>query len=112
MSGHPSLCSAVEKARRGGSAPLTQSSTASVSASHATELEAAGLLHRQADTRDPRRSLLSLTPAGQQAVAVMRRRLAAVFEQQLANWPPRQAAAFVDGLERFVTEQGPSDSSP
>ncbi|MBV6699163.1 MarR family winged helix-turn-helix transcriptional regulator [Kitasatospora aureofaciens] len=72
----------------------------------ATRLQAAGLLHRETDPRDQRATLLALTPAGEQTVAEMRRRLAAAIEEALAPWPAGEAEAFARGLQRF-TEHGP-----
>jgi DNA-binding MarR family transcriptional regulator len=76
-----------------------------VASRYASQLESHGLLRRRPDTTDPRKSLLSLTAKGERAVTVMRHRLAATFETQLATWPPDQARCFVEGLERFVSEQ-------
>ncbi|MFJ6135605.1 MarR family winged helix-turn-helix transcriptional regulator [Kitasatospora sp. NPDC092286] len=72
----------------------------------ASRLEAAGLLRREADPGDQRATLLALTPAGHDAVSVMRRRLAGRITATLASWPPGEAEAFTRGLRRFV-EQGP-----
>lgn len=72
----------------------------------ATRLEEAGLLRREADPRDQRATLLTLTGAGERTVAVMRGRLAGGIEEALASWPPGEAEAFARSLRRF-TEQGP-----
>lgn len=78
----------------------------SVSSRHATRLEQAGLLRREPDPEDGRATLLMLTAEGEQAVAVMRERLATAIGEYLGTWEPAEAAAFVSGLRRFV-EQGP-----
>ncbi len=78
----------------------------SVTSRHATRLENAGLLARQPDPADGRATLLVLTPAGQQAVDVMRDRLAEAIGDYLGTWDPAEAATFVGLLHRFV-EDGP-----
>ncbi|MFE2413232.1 MarR family winged helix-turn-helix transcriptional regulator [Kitasatospora sp. NPDC059408] len=75
----------------------------------ATRLEDAALLRREADPRDQRATLLALTAAGEEAVEVMRRRLAGGIEEALASWPPGEAEVFARGLARFA-EQGPFDT--
>ncbi|WP_326847565.1 MarR family winged helix-turn-helix transcriptional regulator [Streptomyces kaniharaensis] len=72
----------------------------------ATRLENAGLLRRESDPTDQRATLLTLSEDGEQAVAVMRRRLSDSIEQTLAGWPAEQARIFAHGLTRFI-EQGP-----
>ncbi|HEX4831566.1 MAG TPA: MarR family transcriptional regulator [Trebonia sp.] len=71
---------------------------------HASRLEQGGLLARVPDPGDARGTLLTLTEDGEQVVAVLRERLAAIFARQLASWPPDEALGFVAGLERFVRE--------
>jgi DNA-binding MarR family transcriptional regulator len=63
-----------------------------------------GLLRRQPDPADPRRSLLTLTTDGEAVVATLRGRLIETFERQLSTWPPEKSRAFVDGFERFTRE--------
>lgn len=69
---------------------------------HATRLVEGGLLLRRPDPDDARGTLLALTPAGEQVVAELRRRLVADLDRRLAEWPAGAAPAFVAGLERFV----------
>ncbi|SDP11758.1 transcriptional regulator, MarR family [Actinopolyspora xinjiangensis] len=71
---------------------------------HATRLEDGGLITRRPDPADARNTLLILTDEGESTVAVLRDRLAGIFEQQLRSWPSHQAEQFVAGLERFVRE--------
>ncbi|WP_018680151.1 MarR family winged helix-turn-helix transcriptional regulator [Actinokineospora enzanensis] len=71
---------------------------------HATRLEEGGLLARTPDPDDARGTLLTLTEEGERVVALLRTRLARLFDDWLADWPPDEAAAFVTGLERFVGE--------
>lgn len=73
---------------------------------HASRLEAAGLVRREADPDDRRSVLLVLTESGTAAVAEMRRRFADRVTASLASWPPDEAAAFARGLRRFA-EEGP-----
>jgi DNA-binding MarR family transcriptional regulator len=73
---------------------------------HATRLEAAGLVARSPDPSDGRAVLLVLTEAGNEAVAVMRRRLAATFDDYFAAWPEEEARQFAAQLRRFA-EHGP-----
>lgn len=71
---------------------------------HASRLEAAGLLRREADPADRRSVLLVLTDAGVVAVEEMRRRLADRVGSAVASWPPGEAEAFARGLRRFAEE--------
>ena len=75
-----------------------------VTSRYATQLVDRGLLRRSPDPTDPRRSLLTLTTDGEAVVATMRRRLVATIDGQLASWPPEDARAFAEGLERFTRE--------
>jgi DNA-binding MarR family transcriptional regulator len=70
----------------------------------ATQLETAGLLRREPDPADRRATLLLLTAEGTAAVTELRRRLAALIEDSVRDWPPAQAQAFAAGLSRFVAE--------
>lgn len=72
---------------------------------HASRLVDAGYVRRRPDPDDARATLLVLTPRGERTVQKLRSRLADSFAGALADWPPKQAAAFVAGLERFVLEQ-------
>ena len=76
----------------------------SVVSRHAGRLVQAGLLERRPDPADRRAALLVLTPAGEQAVAEMRRRLAEALDEYLASWPPAQAREFAASLRRFVSQ--------
>ncbi len=71
---------------------------------HATRLEEGGLIVRRPDPDDARNTLLILTDDGERIIAVLRERLAGMFDQQLRSWPREQAEQFVAGLERFVRE--------
>jgi DNA-binding MarR family transcriptional regulator len=78
----------------------------SVVSRHASRLEAAGLVERTPDPLDGRAVLLMLTDAGTRAVAAMRQRLAATFDEYFATWPDEEAREFAGHLRRFA-EQGP-----
>lgn len=77
----------------------------SVTSRHATRLERAGLIRRSPDPADARATLLTLTTRGQQAIEVMRDRLARRFDEHLAAWPEAEAKAFAAALSRFVREE-------
>lgn len=76
----------------------------SVVSRHATRLERGGLLRRQPDPHDARASLLVLTDQGGQAVAELRRRLAARLDGYLEDWPEEHAQVFARLLGRFADE--------
>jgi DNA-binding MarR family transcriptional regulator len=78
----------------------------SVVSRHATRLAQAGLIERRPDPSDQRATLLSLTSRGLEAVRQMRQRLAAIFDDYLATWPPGEAAQFAASLRR-ITHEGP-----
>lgn len=71
---------------------------------HATRLEEGGLLARRPDPADARGTVLVLTPDGEKAVSLLRRRLSAILARRLEDWPSGEAESFVGGLERFVAE--------
>ncbi|MFG1792102.1 MarR family winged helix-turn-helix transcriptional regulator [Nocardia sp. NPDC049149] len=77
----------------------------SVTSRHATRLERAGLLRRDPDPADARATLLNLTEGGEQAIAIMRERLAQRLDRHLAAWPEDEARAFAAALARFVHEK-------
>src|SRR6266542_2755038 len=61
-----------------------------------------GLLRREADPRDGRRSLLVLTAAGHALLESVHRLRRGVFERAMADWPDRDRADFARLLTRFV----------
>lgn len=61
-----------------------------------------GLLHRAADQRDGRRSLVLLTPAGRRMLEQARSDRRARFEQAMFDWSAAERADFADLLTRFV----------
>ena len=63
---------------------------------------AAGLARREADQRDGRRSLLTLTAAGRAHAAHLHAFRREAFERAMADWEPGDAAAFARLLTRFV----------
>lgn len=85
---------------------------------YATRLEQGGLLYRTTDPTDARGTLLVLTDEGQRVVSLLRHRLAAMLDHQLAAWPSAEAENFVNGLQRFVhdlrslEDPPPSDPAP
>ncbi|WP_035852052.1 MarR family winged helix-turn-helix transcriptional regulator [Kitasatospora azatica] len=72
----------------------------------ASQLEAAGLVRREADPADRRATLLLLTEEGEQVVARLRHRLAGIIAGSLTSWEPGEAELFARQLTRFVS-QGP-----
>jgi DNA-binding MarR family transcriptional regulator len=62
----------------------------------------AGLLRREADQADGRRSLLALTVAGQERLAQVHGFRRARFAAAMAGWTPDERDAFADLLTRFV----------
>ncbi|WP_025351003.1 MarR family winged helix-turn-helix transcriptional regulator [Nocardia nova] len=69
---------------------------------YADRLESAGLLERSPDPSDGRATLLTLTPAGLDAVAVLRDALTRHLATRIADWPAGQAQALIDGIRLLV----------
>ncbi len=69
---------------------------------YADRLQNAGLLERGPDPRDGRATLLSLTPAGQAAVAELRDALTRHLASRIADWPEGQAQALIDGIHLLI----------
>lgn len=63
--------------------------------------ERAGLVVREPDQHDGRARRLRLTASGEQTLAEARAVRRAVLRAVLASWPPADAQAFADLLERF-----------
>jgi DNA-binding MarR family transcriptional regulator len=63
---------------------------------------AAGLVRREADQADGRRSRLVLTGAGQRRLAAAHAARRARFAAAMAGWTDAERAAFADLLTRFV----------
>mgnify|MGYP001159232131 CR=1 FL=1 len=61
-----------------------------------------GLVRREADQADGRRSVLVLTEAGQEAVAQAHRTRRAAFAAAMAGWTEAERAEFARLLTRFV----------
>ncbi len=78
----------------------------SVVSRHAARLTRAGLLERGDDPADRRAALLVLTASGQEAVLLMRQRLAGAFDEYFATWPGEEARHFAASFRRFA-EHGP-----
>ncbi|WP_242884823.1 MarR family winged helix-turn-helix transcriptional regulator [Actinomadura litoris] len=70
---------------------------------YADRLQAAGLLERGPDPRDGRATLLSLTPAGEAAVAELREALTRHLADRIADWPDWKAQALIDGIRLLIT---------
>lgn len=68
----------------------------------ATQALEAGLLRRQADQRDGRRSRLALTAEGHDALAHIRAFRQGVIAEATATWTPGDRAALARLLTRFV----------
>lgn len=69
---------------------------------YADRLEDAGLLERRPDPDDGRATLLTLTPAGHDAVAVLRDALTRHLADRIADWPDWQAQALIDGIRLLL----------
>ncbi|MBO8190121.1 winged helix-turn-helix transcriptional regulator [Streptomyces oryzae] len=104
------LLDAVDAAAERGHAPtVTEAATAlAVDQPRASRLAAqaldAGLLHREADQSDGRRSLLRLTPDGRAALDRIRTLRRQVIAEALTHWPPEDRAALARLLARFVSD--------
>ncbi|WP_067172712.1 MarR family winged helix-turn-helix transcriptional regulator [Microtetraspora niveoalba] len=64
----------------------------------------AGLLRRQADQHDGRRSLLALTPEGRDVLARIRTFRCGIIAEATAGWTDDDRAAFAHLLTRFVRD--------
>ncbi|MFJ9590425.1 MarR family winged helix-turn-helix transcriptional regulator [Streptomyces acidicola] len=65
---------------------------------------AAGLLRREADQHDGRRSLLALTPEGRDVLARIRTFRRGVIVEATASWTTEDRAALAHLLTRFVRD--------
>ncbi|MEU6720939.1 MarR family transcriptional regulator [Nonomuraea sp. NPDC046802] len=97
----------------GASGPVTVSTVAgalSVDQPRASRLVAAavtaGLVRREADQADGRRSRLLLTEAGRAALEQAHRARQAMFARAMAGWPAGERAEFARLLTRFVEDTG------
>ena len=63
----------------------------------------AGLVRREADQADGRRTNLVLTPTGQAQLDTVHTHRRTRFAAAMADWPPEDQAAFATLLTRFVT---------
>ncbi len=61
-----------------------------------------GLLVRQADQHDGRRTLVSLTAVGRRQVEAAHEARQRVFAEAMADWPPPDRAAFARLLTKFI----------
>ncbi|RSM59451.1 MarR family transcriptional regulator [Actinoplanes sp. ATCC 53533] len=71
-----------------------------------------GLVVRQADQSDGRRTLLALTGEGQAHLAAAHHSRQQVFARAMANWPAEDTAAFARLLTSFTTSLGALTSQP
>jgi len=74
----------------------------SVVSRRAGELIDAKLVTQESHPGDRRQALLSLTPAGQQAISEARRRLDVAIAQHISNWTPTDRGLFAALLVRFT----------
>lgn len=73
-----------------------------VTTRYATRLQEAGLITRRPDPSDARATQLTLTEAGERAVLDLRGAMESFLTDEMATWPPGEAAAFAVRLERLV----------
>ncbi|BDM69902.1 hypothetical protein HEK616_33890 [Streptomyces nigrescens] len=73
-----------------------------VTTRYATRLQEAGLIARRPDPSDARATQLVLTADGERTVAALRAGMESFLAEELATWPPGEAAAFADRLERLT----------
>lgn len=77
-------------------------------------LHTQGLIERQIDPHDSRRTLLSVTPAGQTAVEGCTQLIGEVSRARLQHLPPQKLAALLDAmrtLEDLTADQPHADQS-
>jgi DNA-binding MarR family transcriptional regulator len=66
------------------------------------DLQSAGLIRREADPKDARASLISLTPAGRKTLARIRRARCEILAGALQNLDPDSLATAADTLARIA----------
>lgn len=73
-----------------------------VTTRYATRLQEAGLIARRPDPADARATRLALTDEGERAVTALRGAMESFVAEEMATWPPDEAAAFAMRLERLT----------
>ncbi|MFG2147114.1 MarR family winged helix-turn-helix transcriptional regulator [Streptomyces sp. NPDC048696] len=73
-----------------------------VTTRYATRLQEAGLITRRPDPADARATRLALTDEGERAIAALRGAMESFLAEEMATWPPGEAAAFAMRLERLT----------
>ncbi|ARH89216.1 MarR family winged helix-turn-helix transcriptional regulator [Streptomyces sp. MOE7] len=73
-----------------------------VTTRYATRLQEAGLIARLPDPADARATRLALTEEGERAVTALRGAMEFFVAEEMATWPPDEAAAFAMRLERLT----------
>jgi DNA-binding MarR family transcriptional regulator len=71
-----------------------------------SQLEQLGLVERLPDPSDGRVQTLSLSPAGEERMAAVRRRWHSEFRGRLTSWAPEQLAGFAEDLRRYNASPG------
>ncbi|MEV7012198.1 MarR family winged helix-turn-helix transcriptional regulator [Streptosporangium sp. NPDC051022] len=104
------LLDAVEAAERPGSALTVTEAAALLGVDQprasrlASQALQAGLLRRQADQHDGRRSLLALTPEGGDVLAQIRTFRCGIIAEATVGWTAEDRAALAHLLTRFVRD--------
>lgn len=85
----------------------------SVASRRAASLVDAGLIRMQTNPTDRRQVILTLTDAGEAAVATMRTRLQSAIARHIKDWPARDRDRFATALQRFAASplRGEADTT-
>ncbi|MFD7339164.1 MarR family winged helix-turn-helix transcriptional regulator [Streptomyces violascens] len=82
-----------------------------VTTRYATRLQEAGLIARRPDPTDARATRLALTVEGERAVRALRGAMESFVAEEMATWPPNEAAAFAMRLEHLTQSLAQDDAT-